>query len=205
MDTGFFLRGFAIGFSIAAVVGPIGMLCIERTLHKGFFYGLVTGLGAATADGIYGSIAAFGLTVVSSLLINQQHWIRLIGGLFLGYLGIRAFCRQPVERAATAPGRSFPAAYVSTLLLTLTNPLTILSFATIFASLGVGMAGQTSWPAVLVTTGVFCGSCLWWLLLSAGVGLLRRRMAGRWLIWINRLAGLALLIFGLVAVLGLLF
>lgn len=205
MDAGFFLRGFAIGFSIAAIVGPIGMLCIERTLHKGFFYGLVTGLGAATADGIYGSIAAFGLTVISTLLLNQQNWIRLIGGLFLGYLGIRAFCRPLAEQAAPASGRSFPAAYVSTLLLTLTNPLTLLSFATIFASLGVGMAGQTGWPAVLVTGGVFCGSCLWWLLLSAGVGLLRHRMSRRWLIWINRLAGLALLIFGLVAVLGLLF
>jgi threonine/homoserine/homoserine lactone efflux protein len=203
MDTGFFLRGLAIGFSIAAVVGPIGMLCIQRTLHNGFFYGLVSGLGAATADGIYGSIAAFGLTVISTLLLNQQNWIRLIGGLFLGYLGIKAILTRPVQRIAPATSRSFPGAYASTLLLTLTNPLTILSFATVFA--GLGVVGQNGWPAALVTAGVFCGSCAWWLFLSGGVGLLRRKMTTRWLVWINRLAGTALLIFALLALLGLLF
>jgi threonine/homoserine/homoserine lactone efflux protein len=205
MDTGFFLRGLVIGFSIAAVVGPIGMLCIQRTLQNGFFSGLVTGLGAATADGIYGSIAASGLTVISTLLFNQQHWIRLSGGLFLGYLGIKAILRRPAERVAPGPGKSLPTAYISTLLLTLTNPLTILSFATVFAGLGVGTAGQNGWPAALVTAGVFCGSCSWWLLLSGGVGLLHRKMTTRWIFWMNRLAGTALLIFAAIAVLGLFF
>lgn len=203
MDTGFFVRGLAIGFSIAAVVGPIGMLCIQRTLHKGFLSGLVTGLGAATADGIYGCVAASGLTIISTLLLKQQNWIRLIGGLFLAYLGIKAILTRPVERVAETAGHSFPATYASTLLLTLTNPLTILSFAAIFAGLGVGTVSQDEWPAAVATAGVFCGSCAWWLLLSAGIGLLRSRMTIRWLAWINRLAGMALVLYGIIAVISL--
>lgn len=203
MDTGFFVRGLAIGFSIAAVVGPIGILCIQRTLRQGFFCGLLTGLGAATADGIYGCIAAFGLTIVSTLLLGQQHWIRLLGGLFLAYLGLKAILTRPVEQAAKAAGGGFSGVYASALLLTLTNPLTILSFATVFAGLGVGTVSQGGWPAALVTAGVFCGSCAWWFLLSGGVGLVRVRLTTGWLVWVNRLAGTALLIFGLLAVISL--
>lgn len=203
MDISFFLRGLLIGFSIAAVVGPIGMLCIQRSLQKGFVIGLVTGMGAATADGIYGGMAAFGLTVISTFLVGQQTWIRLIGGLFLLYLGIRAVLTRPAEQAAQAGGSNLLGLYASTLLLTLTNPLTILSFATVFAGLGVGMNGHNSAIATLVTLGVFCGSTCWWLLLSGGVGLLRERLTRRWIGWINRLAGIALLIFGIIALISL--
>ena len=203
MDASFYLRGLAIGFSIAAVVGPIGILCISHTLQRGFLYGFVTGMGAATADGIYGSIAAFGLTIISSFLVSQQTWIRLIGGLFLIYLGIRAVLTRPEERAAKARGNGLLGAYTSTTLLTLTNPLTILSFAAVFAGLGVGTAGKDALAAELVALGVFCGSSLWWLLLSGGVGLLREKIAASWLVWINRFAGVALTIFGMVALLSL--
>jgi threonine/homoserine/homoserine lactone efflux protein len=203
MDGSFFLRGLLIGFSIAAVIGPIGMLCIQRSLHKGFVTGLVTGMGAATADGMYGGVAAFGLTVISTFLVGQQVWIRLIGGLFLLYLGGRAILSKPAEQAARAGGGNLLGIYTSTLLLTLTNPLTILSFATVFAGLGVGMSGQGALAAILVTLGVFCGSACWWLLLSGGSGLLRERLTGRWLSWINRLAGAALLIFGIITVISL--
>jgi threonine/homoserine/homoserine lactone efflux protein len=203
MDISFFLRGLLIGFSIAAVVGPIGMLCIQRSLQKGFVIGLVTGMGAATADGIYGGMAAFGLTVISTFLVGQQTWIRLIGGLFLLYLGIRAVLTRPAERTAQAGGSNLLGLYASTLLLTLTNPLTILSFATVFAGLGVGMNGHNSAIATLVTLGVFCGSTCWWLLLSGGAGLLRERLSQRWIGWINRLAGIALLIFGIIALISL--
>src|SRR5689334_8539728 len=100
MDGSFLVRGLFLGFSIAAVVGPIGILCIHRTLQKGFLYGFVTGMGAATADGIYGCIAAFGLTFISTFLVSQQTWIRLIGGLFLVYLGFKAVRTIPTETAA---------------------------------------------------------------------------------------------------------
>lgn len=204
MDISFLLRGLLIGFSIAAVVGPIGILCIQRSLHKGFLTGLVTGMGAATADGIYGGIAAFSLTVITDVLIGQQNWIRLLGGLFLLYLGLKALLSKPAERAAQAGGSSLPGLYVSTLLLTLTNPLTILSFATVFAGLGVGANGHGSLTAAtLVTLGVFAGSSCWWLLLSGGVSLLREKLTARWLLWMNRLAGIALLIFGIIALISL--
>jgi threonine/homoserine/homoserine lactone efflux protein len=204
MDISFLLRGLLIGFSIAAVVGPIGILCIQRSLHKGFITGLVTGMGAATADGIYGGIAAFSLTVISSFLIGQQSWIRLLGGLFLLYLGLKALLSRPAAQAARAGGSSLPGLYASTLLLTLTNPLTILSFATVFAGLGVGTNGHNNITAAsLVTLGVFCGSSCWWLLLSGGVSLLREKLTARWLLWMNRLAGIALLIFGIIALISL--
>ena len=203
MNLSFFLRGLLIGFSVAAVVGPIGMLCIQRSLEKGFVVGLVTGLGAATADSIYGGVAAFGLTAISTFLMGQQTWIRLLGGLFLLYLGIKTILTKPAEQSARAGGSSLLGLYVSTFLLTLTNPLTILSFATIFAGLGLGMGGRTELTAVLVTLGVFSGSACWWLLLSGGVGLLHTRLSKRWLVWINRLAGIALLIFGIIALISL--
>lgn len=203
MNIGLFFRGLVIGFSIAAVVGPIGMLCIQRTLHNGFLYGLVTGMGAATADGLYGSIAGFGLTALATFLIAQLLWIRLIGGLFLLYLGIRIVLSRPAERAANAPAHTFIGAYLSTLLLTLTNPLTILSFAAIFAGIGLGGGKSNLLTALLVVCGVFLGSALWWCLLTGVLSLLRSKFTPRWLLWVNRVSGAIILLFGIVALLSL--
>lgn len=190
MDASLFARGVAIGFSIAAPVGPIGVLCIRRTLADGRLAGLVTGLGAATADACYGGVAGFGLTAVSGLLLRQQVWVRLLGGLILCYLGLKAI--------AAAGGRGLPGAYASALALTLTNPLTILSFAAIFAGLGAGTAGGYRGAAALVL-GVLSGSTLWWLLLSGGIGLMRGKATPRLLRWVGRLSGGILLGFGLLA------
>ena len=205
MNIALFVRGLLIGFSIAAVVGPIGMLCIQRTLHNGFLYGLVTGMGAATADGLYGSVAGFGLTTLATFLIAQLTWIRLIGGVFLVYLGIRTMLTKPAKRAANAQAHTFFGAYLSTLLLTLTNPLTILSFAAIFAGIGVGGgSGKSSlFAALFVVCGVFLGSALWWCLLTGGLSLLRGKFTLRWLLWVNRISGSIILLFGLFALLSL--
>jgi threonine/homoserine/homoserine lactone efflux protein len=206
MDASFFVRGLLIGLSIAAAVGPMSVLCMQRTIYIGQLYGLVSGLGVATADGVYGCIAGFGLTAVTTFLINQQGWIRVIGGLFLVYLGIRTIVTKPAERAASAQANSLPGAYISTFLLTLTNPTTILSFVAIFAGIGVGGEGgarNSYLSALLVVAGVFLGSALWWVLLTWGVSLLRTRFTERWLLWINRISGCALFIFGLVALLSL--
>src|SRR3712207_5845763 len=135
MDTSLLLRGLIIGFSIAAPVGPIGVLCIRRTLADGRAAGLASGLGAGTADALYGCIDGFGLTFISSLLIGQQGWLKLIGGVFLCYLGIRTLLAQQSERAAAVGGMGLVGAYASTLVLTLTNPTTILSFVAVFAGL----------------------------------------------------------------------
>ncbi len=204
MDLAIVVRGVVLGFSIAAPVGPIGVLCIRRTLAEGRRVGLVSGLGAATADTAYGLVAAFGLTAVSGLLVSQTVWLRVVGGLFLLYLGLRTFLARPSDRAATTKGRGLVGAYASTLLLTLTNPMTILSFVAIFAGLGLGDTGGDYGAATLLVAGVFVGSALWWLLLSGGVSLLRGRLTPTRLAWVNRLAGLVILAFGVVTLASLL-
>jgi len=202
MDIIFFLRGIILGFSIAAPVGPIGVLCIRRTLAEGRTSGLVSGLGAATADAIYGSIAGFGLTLISNFLISQWVWLRIIGGGFLCFLGIRTFLSKPAEHAASAEGNGLFGFYVSTFFLTITNPMTILSFAAMFAGLGVGSAsgGYVS-PAVLVI-GVFIGSGLWWFILSSGVSIFRSRFNPHRLRWVNRISGAVIIGFGVIALLS---
>ncbi len=202
METAFFLRGLIIGFSIAAPVGPIGVLCIRRTLVKGRVSGFVSGLGAATADALYGCIAGFGLTFVSSFLIHQQGWFSLIGGLFLLYLGLKTFLARPVERSASERGSGLLAAYGSTFFLTLTNPVTILAFAAIFAGLGIAGGGGNYISAGILVLGVFLGSALWWFILSAGVGLVRRKFDLQVLRWVNRISGLIVIGFGLISILG---
>jgi threonine/homoserine/homoserine lactone efflux protein len=197
------LRGFALGLAIAAPVGPIGVLCIRRTLAQGRGIGFSSGLGAATADVIYGGIAAFGLTALSTALVQQQGWLRLIGGLFLGYLGIKTLLTKPAETAAHAAVRGGHAgAFLSTLLLTLTNPMTIFAFLAIFAGLGVGQSARSYTAASAIVFGVFLGSAAWWLLLSGGVSLLRHKFDARALLWVNRISGLIILLFGLAALRG---
>jgi threonine/homoserine/homoserine lactone efflux protein len=215
----FFLKGLVIGFSIAAPVGPIGVLCIQRTLGYGALTGFVSGLGAATADAAYAMIAAFGLTFVSGFLLKQQLALRVVGGAFLLWLAWRSFNAAPADpRGANAAdtrgsGRSLhiAAAYGSTVLLTLANPATILSFIAVFAGLGVGAADASSgvgpgYPlACLLVLGVFLGSALWWLILAGIAGYFREKMQPRHLVWVNRASGLIIGAFGVVALASLLF
>lgn len=203
MDFALFLRGLVIGFSIAAPVGPIGVLCIRRTLAEGRAYGLVSGLGAATADAVYGTIAALGLTIISSLLVNQQMWLRLIGGGYLCYLGYKTFRAKPADRSVEAEGRGLIGAYASTLFLTLTNPMTILSFAAIFAGLGAGAAGGGAIGALLIVIGVFTGSCAWWLILVSFTSIFRSKLNTVGLSWVNRISGTIIAAFGVVVLYGL--
>jgi threonine/homoserine/homoserine lactone efflux protein len=204
MDYSYLLRGVVIGFSIAAPVGPIGVLCIRRTLAEGRVSGLLSGLGAATADGMYGVIAAFGLTYVSNILIGYQSSIRLVGGLFLCYLGLKTYFSRPAETPAMAKGEGLRGAYASTLVLTLTNPMTILSFTAVFAGLGIGTATGDYGSAALLVLGVFSGSAAWWLILSGGVSLFRSKFTPRALGWVNKAAGVVILGFGVLAILSLL-
>lgn len=199
MDSQFLLRGIILGFSIAAPVGPIGVLCIRRTLNLGLVAGLASGLGAASADAIYGCIAAFGLTFVSDLLVRHQQWLRLGGGIFLIYLGVRTFLAQPEARPTENRSSGSIGAYASTFVLTLTNPMTILSFAAIFAGLGIASTGTGYGSAALLVAGVFLGSALWWLLLSTGTSLLRSRLDASVLRWVNRFSGIVIAGFGVAA------
>lgn len=204
MIAGPLLTGGGVGFSIAAPVGPIGALTIRRTLTQGRLIGFLTGLGAATADAAYGAIAAFGLTLVTDTLLTHQLWLRLGGGLFLLYLGIQTWRANPAPVSQSVAASGLLAAYASTFLLTLANPTTILSFVAIFAGLGpaAGTSGDYTLAGLFVL-GVFLGSALWWLLLSTGVGLLRRRIDQAGLRWVNRISGALITAFGVFALSGL--
>jgi threonine/homoserine/homoserine lactone efflux protein len=208
LGLGNLLRGLLIGFSIAAPVGPIGVLVIRRTLADGRATGFSSGMGAASADAIYGCVAAFGLTTVSGFLVDQQLWMRLVGGVFLVYLGQRTFRQRPAEEreAPTANARhaGLTGAYASTLFLTITNPSTILSFAAVFAGLGLAGQGAGYASATVLVAGVFLGSALWWLLLSGGVSLFRSKLGPGALRWVNRISGMIILAFGVAALLSVL-
>jgi threonine/homoserine/homoserine lactone efflux protein len=170
---GEWLRGLAIGFAIAAAIGPIGLLCIRRTLVEGVPVGVASGLGAATADGLYASIAAFGLTALSDLLVGARRPLGVLGGVFLVVLAIRQSRSHPTA-APDAPPRSLLAAWATTAGLTLANPATILSFAAAFV--GLGLAGHDIPTAAALVVGVTSGSSTWWLLLAALVAAFRPRL-----------------------------
>lgn len=194
--------GVLLGLSIAAPVGPIGVLCIRRTLLAGRLVGFISGLGAATADATYAALGGFGLVVLSRLLVQQAILLHLIGGAFLAYLGVRTIRAQPAVRSTAVADRAdLVGAYASTVGLTLSNPATILSFAAMFA--GVAPAGRAGTAeTVLLVGGVFVGSALWWLVLSTSVGACRSRLDQGALSWINRGSGLVLLGFSAIILLG---
>ncbi|MCI0476292.1 MAG: LysE family transporter [Anaerolineales bacterium] len=195
----FLLKGLVLGFSIAAPVGPIGVLCIRRTLAEGRAAGFVSGLGAATADAIYGSVAAFGLTVVSGFLTSQETALRLVGGAFLCYLGVKTLLARPADHAATAEGNGLVGSYASTFFLTLTNPMTIFSFIAVFTGLGFIGGNNDLFSAAFLVLGVFGGSAIWWLLLSGGVSLFRARFDLRALRCVNWISGIIITTFGALA------
>ncbi len=193
-----FLQGLGVGLAIAAPVGPVGVLCISRTLRHGLWIGLASGLGAAVADGVYGAIAGFGVSWVAEFLIANQDPLRLLGGAFLLLLGLRILARGPAPEAGQ-PAWSEPRpalAFASCFLLTLTNPMTILAFVAVFAGFGLVEATTRIGTGVVLVLGVFLGSAAWWLALSGLVALLRGRMTPRILIWVNRVSGAILTGFG---------
>ena len=225
MGTGweFLLKGLVIGFAIAAPVGPIGVLCIRRTFAEGRAAGLATGLGAATADAFYGAVAALGLTAVSGLLLGYQSELRLFGGLFLCALGLQTFQARPSSTPGRLQGRGLAQSYATSVVLTLTNPATILSFIAVFAGAGLGQQAYGAPDAAALVLGVFAGSAAWWLMLTGFVERWRRRypdfgnlapgplggavvagvtlgVGGGYLRRVNRVAGVLLMAFGVAAV-----
>jgi threonine/homoserine/homoserine lactone efflux protein len=191
-----FLRAFIIGISIAAPVGPIGVLCIRRTLANGRMAGFVSGLGAASADMVYGAVAAFGLTTITGMLVDNAFWLKTIGGLFMLYLGIKTFSEKPADQPIHSAQSGLLNMFTSTFLLTITNPMTILAFAAIFAGT---MLGKTTGTPLVMVAGIFAGSATWWLGLSFGVGVLRDRLTQIHMTWINRISGAIIIAFGLYA------
>ena len=192
MEINFFVKGIILGFSIAAPVGPIGVLCVRKTLQFGRLSGFFSGLGAAVADTVYGVIAAFGLTLISSFLLAGQFWFQLIGGVFLIYLGLKTFYSKPAETNNRISHKTLFGDFISTFFLTVTNPMTILSFVAVFASIGGTVAAAPGTTGIMLL-GILSGSALWWLMLTLGVSVVRRKIDQRVMQTINRVAGLFLL------------
>jgi threonine/homoserine/homoserine lactone efflux protein len=192
----FFLKGIAVGIVIAVPVGPVGIMCIRRTVFEGALTGFVSGLGAATADAVFGIIAGFGLTVVSDLLFGYQRWLRIAGACLLLAVGGRSLLARRPEAASPPDPGSLSWYYVSTFALTLTNPITIVAFLAIFAAVGLTGTEATLGRAAILVLGVWVGSLLWWFSLSFGVGLWLRSFEPRHLAWINRGSGAILVLSG---------
>jgi threonine/homoserine/homoserine lactone efflux protein len=187
-----FLKGLAFGFVLAATVGPMWVLCLRRTLAFGAGAGLASGMGIAVADGLYGAVAAFGLTAISGFLLRHAFWIGLAGGVFLVYLGVKTLLAAPAAEGAVARPASHAQAFLSTLGLTLANPPTLLAFAAIFAGLGLAASADYA-AAALIALGVFLGSAAWWVVLAACAGTLRARLGPRLLRAINVVSGATIL------------
>ena len=193
------IRGLLTGLIIAAPVGPVNVLCMQRTILKGWRAGVVSGLGAAAADTLYGAIAGFSISLVISFLERELGWIRLFGGILLVAIGTVYFFKAPASLADKGQDESTePADFHSTLLLTLTNPTTVLSFLAVLTALGLAER-RPWWLTAFLVAGIFCGSMLWWVILSSIVNRLRDRMTDRTLRWMNRVAGLAIGAFGVVS------
>lgn len=204
MHLDFLYKGLVLGFSVAAPVGPIGILCINKTIHKNFTAGFVSGLGAATADLIYGLMAGLGLTVISTFLINQKLWIQLIGLIFLIYLGMKTIIKKDSDiEFHPATDKGLIRDYFSTLFLTITNPMTILFFVALFAGLGLSNTINGLYPVLQLIIGVFSGSCIWWLFLSGLTHKLKTRINKKILKWIDLVSGILILLSGLLILINL--
>lgn len=197
-----FLKGLMIGFSIAMPVGPIGLLCIRNVLTFGILCGLVTGLGAACADAVYGALAGFGVTTISSFLETHSIYLQLIGALFLCYLGVSTFLAKASTGGGTETSLTHSRAFVTTFFLTLTNPMTIISFAGVYAGLGIGNGSSDFSGAMTTTVGVFLGSAAWWLILSLVSSFFKEKMNANSSVWLNKFSGSVLFGFGAFALIS---
>ncbi len=203
MDLILFIKGIVAGFIIAAPVGPVGVLCIQRTLSKGMVMGLAPGVGGAVADMIFGGVAAFGLTFIADFLIRHDQWMRLGGGILLLILGMHGLLRQHAKMAPATPSVSGAAGdAISAFLLTVTNPMTILTFSPVFLAVGAVVPKDDRPAAWTLILGVLVGSCIWWLMLCALTELFRRRVNSARIVIIHRVSAGLILFFGVVVLLS---
>jgi threonine/homoserine/homoserine lactone efflux protein len=190
------MLGFLIGLSVAAPIGPINLLCIRRTITHGTSLGLVSGLGSAVGHVIYSAIPALGLSAISSVLLGQSFWFQMLGALMLAYLGFKSLTSSVSDASSSAGECGLLAAFGSTCLLTLANPMTIVSFAAAFT--GLNFSSSQAQPGMFAL-GVFTGSMLWRTGLCLVTGGFRSKLKPSALGWINRSAGLVLAGFGVIA------
>lgn len=192
-----FVKGLIIGFALSAPVGPIAAICVQRTMNQGRLAGFLSGLGSAAADAVYGTAAAFGASFIAEFLVEHGTWLQKIGGAVLVVLGIRLFLTKPRTREATSGTKAKAGIFLSTFLLTLTNPMTFLAFGAIFATMGLGAVRGHSILTADLVAGVATGAALWWSLLVVAVWAIRRHFDYEKLIWVNRGAGIFVVAVGI--------
>lgn len=204
MLTGLFLKGSLIGFSIAMPVGPVGILCIQHSLRRGLLAGLVAGSGAALADAFFGCMAGFGVSMLSYVISSYLLWLQLLGACILSYFGIKIFKTKPAPFSPSEIYCSHRNIFFSTFVLTLTNPLTIVCFAAIYASLGISPPEDEFLPGIILTLGILLGAVIWWFLLTFGVTLINKRFQIQSSPLLNRVSGCILTGCGCLAMLSVL-
>jgi threonine/homoserine/homoserine lactone efflux protein len=201
LEISFFIKGVIIGLIVAAPLGPIGIISLQRTLSEGYLPGLFSGLGISTADAIYGALATFGVTAISGFLISQELWLKIIGGIVICGLGIRIYSQAGYQKMSeSASNKSCLGAYFSALILTLMNPALIFSFVAIFAGLGIVYSKTNPVSCLLLIGGVFSGSAIWWVFLSGMASRLKTQFTESFIKKINYISGILIAGFGLVMV-----
>jgi len=200
------IKGIIVGLLASIPLGPIGIICIQRTINKGKLSGFLSGMGAASADTVFAAIAGFSLSFIISFIQEQQVLFQAVGGLIVFGLGIKIFYTNPVKqlRRHKRKQNNLLEDYLSVLLVTITNPLAVFLFIALFASLGVVVEGENILLSLVATSGVFIGAILWWYILTTLVNIFRDKFRLKQLWWINKLSGAVIFTLGAVAIFGLL-
>lgn len=204
MQVDFIIKGIIVGFLASVPLGPVGVLCIQRTINKGRVSGIFSGMGAATVDAFFAMVAAFGLTFIITFIEEQHFYIQLIGGAVLILLGVNIFRTNPIKqiRRHRRKKNKLIEDYFSVLLLTLSNPLAIFLFVAAFAGIGMVSADDKAIKSWLIVAGVFAGAMIWWFTLTFLINIFRKKFRLKQLWWINKIAGLAIIVFGVAAMLS---
>lgn len=207
MEVEFLLKGLVVGFLASVPLGPVGVLCIQRTINKGKLSGMFSGMGSATVDAFFALVAALGLTYIINFIEEQQFYIQLIGGVVLIIVGARIFYANPIKQIRRHRRRKNKIIedYFSVLLLTLSNPVAIFLFVAAFAGIGIVSSSDSKLDSFFIVAGVFLGAMLWWLTLTFFVDLFRKRFRLKQLWWINKIAGIIVVVFGVAAMLSVFF
>ncbi len=207
MGVEFLIKGLIVGFLASIPLGPVGVLCIQRTINKGRYSGLISGMGAATVDMFFALVAALGLTYIINFIEEKQFFIQLIGGGVLIFLGTKIFNTNPIKQIRKHRRRKNKLIedYLSVFFLTLSNPLAVFLFIAAFAGIGMVTSNDSSLKSSLIILGVFLGATLWWLTLTFLIDFFRKHFRLKQLWWINKIAGVLIIVFGVAAMLSVFF
>jgi threonine/homoserine/homoserine lactone efflux protein len=204
MDILLLVKGAIVGFLASIPLGPVGVLCIQRTINKGKTSGLYSGLGAAVVDMLYAVVAVLGLSFIIKFIEEQAIYFQFMGGIVLFILGIRIFYTNPVHqiRKHRRKKSNLIEDFFSVVVLTLSNPLAVFLFIAAFAGMGIVTANKTWFDSGLLIVGVFLGATFWWFLLTRTVNAFRKKFRLKQLWWVNKIAGAVIVLFGFFTVLS---